>query len=297
MPVPKRIRTRFTPSSAIEYEYRRSLLRLVHKWEDLYVGTVDPYIEQLVMERSLQLHGEAEPVRKDGWSQNLDTMMDRLKMNMEAVRDEERMRVSALDIGQKSSEWHDKKWRSSMTEVIGVRPFASDTGTMELLNAFADDNITLIMNLEEYTYSDIHHIVSSGVSTGRRHENIRRDIISRTDLDAGVFRKVENRAKLIARDQVAKLNGQINMQKQLQAGVELYIWHNVDDERVRASHDVMEDKICRWDDATVYKDDLTDKRWKKRSSINGVEKHPAEDYQCRCFAEPLIVDLYDDIYD
>ena len=103
------------------------------------------------------------------------------------------------------------------------------------------------------------------------------------------LRKVENRAKLIARDQVSKLNGEIAQLRQRNIGIERYYWRTMTDERVRPEHQSMDGLMCRWDDPSVYSADKG-KTWKPRTG-DMVRLHPSEDYQCRCYADPVFDEL------
>jgi len=110
----------------------------------------------------------------------------------------------------------------------------------------------------------------------------------------------KNRAKLIARDQTAKLNGALNRARQQSIGVEEYTWKTVRDQRVvgnpsglyptgskaHSNHHIMEGLRCRWDDASVYSDD-GGKTWKQRTG-EMPKNHPKDDIQCRCHAAPII---------
>jgi uncharacterized protein with gpF-like domain len=80
--------------------------------------------------------------------------------------------------------------------------------------------------------------------------------------------------------------------RQTELGVSKYIWRTSRDERVRESHRAMEGRTAVWDDPAVYLDDEGDRH--PRSGIGGVELHPGEDFQCRCFAEPVLEDLLPD---
>ena len=82
-------------------------------------------------------------------------------------------------------------------------------------------------------------------------------------------------AKLLARDQIAKLNGDITQQQQQDAGVVEYVWSTSGDSRVRPSHAALNHKRFRWDDPPVV-DEKTGRRC-----------HPGKDYQCRCCALPV----------
>lgn len=77
------------------------------------------------------------------------------------------------------------------------------------------------------------------------------------------------RANLIARDQILKLNGQINRQRQLAAGITQYTWSTSKDERVRDEHADLEGSVQSWD-------------------APPPPGHPGQDYQCRCTAIPIM---------
>jgi SPP1 gp7 family putative phage head morphogenesis protein len=85
----------------------------------------------------------------------------------------------------------------------------------------------------------------------------------------------ESHARMLARDQVAKLNGQLAQEQQRDAGVTEYIWRSMDDSRVRKRHKELDGQRFRWSEPPVV-DERTNRR-----------EHPAGDYQCRCFAEPI----------
>jgi SPP1 gp7 family putative phage head morphogenesis protein len=90
------------------------------------------------------------------------------------------------------------------------------------------------------------------------------DIMSeRTDV-------TDSRARLIARDQTAKLNGELTQIRQQDLGVESYVWRTVGDERVRDTHEENDGQTFAWSDPPAE------------------TGHPGEDYQCRCWAEPIL---------
>ncbi len=85
-----------------------------------------------------------------------------------------------------------------------------------------------------------------------------------------------SRAELTARDQTLKLYGQIQQERQQNAGVERYIWTTSLDERVRPDHADLDGSIQRWDDPPIV-----DRRTGRRG-------HPGFDYQCRCSAVAVL---------
>ena len=81
----------------------------------------------------------------------------------------------------------------------------------------------------------------------------------------------ENRARLIARDQTSKFNGQLTQLRQQELGITSYIWTTSKDERVRSTHRVLDGKTFTWE---------------KGSKIG----HPGQEINCRCIAQPIIID-------
>ena len=114
------------------------------------------------------------------------------------------------------------------------------------------------------------------------------------------FKVSDNRAKVLARDQTAKMNTSISSIRQRDIGIDMYIWRTVQDSRVvgtpggkypkgtnlHKNHYIMEGKFCRWDDPTVYSDDQG-KTWRKRTQ-NMPKNHPGDDIMCRCRPEAVI---------
>jgi len=73
----------------------------------------------------------------------------------------------------------------------------------------------------------------------------------------------------------------------------MYIWSTSGDERVRGdpsgfypdarfSHYHLDDKLCRWDDSSVYSED-GGRTWKDRPA-SWCQLHPGVDFNCRCTA-------------
>lgn len=114
------------------------------------------------------------------------------------------------------------------------------------------------------------------------------------------FKVSDGRAKVLARDQTSKMNTSLTQKRQTQLGIEWYVWKTVEDERVvgrpgglypkgtklHRNHYIMQGKICKWDDPTVYSDD-GGKTWKPRTE-EMPQNAPGQDIMCRCRAAPYI---------
>ena len=126
----------------------------------------------------------------------------------------------------------------------------------------------LIKTIPSESLGRMRDIVLDGYRNGKTTTNIVKEILRE-------YSMTRRHAQLIARDQIAKLNGEIAKKQQQDAGVEEYEWSDSRDERVRTRHHDLNGKRFRWDDPPVV-DERTGRRC-----------HPGGDYQCRCVALPV----------
>lgn len=104
---------------------------------------------------------------------------------------------------------------------------------------------------------------------GEHVETIARALMEDVDVSA-------SRARLIARDQTLKLNGNLTQARHEAAGITRYEWVTSQDERVRPGHVELNGREFDWQHPPVV-----DPR-------SGRRAHPGGDYQCRCVANPVI---------
>lgn len=90
----------------------------------------------------------------------------------------------------------------------------------------------------------------------------------------------ENHAKLISRTETSKAHAALTQARSEATGLNWYIWHTSEDERVRSSHRIMDDVMCRYSDAP-HPEALAGEK-----DAGGYS--PGNIYNCRCFAEPVI---------
>lgn len=162
-----------------------------------------------------------------------------------------------------------KEWKRAIKATLGIdirEDYYLGDFYVEQLQKWIDENVSLIKTIPEDTLDKMRDIVYDGFTNGKTTTRIVKEI----QKAYGVNRR---RAELIARDQTAKLNGQIQKAQQQDAGITEYVWSSTGDERVRSSHKELNGKTFSWDDAPVNSD--------------GRKCHPGEDYQCRCIARPV----------
>lgn len=142
----------------------------------------------------------------------------------------------------------------------------------EVISLATEQNAQLIRSIASQHINAIAGIVYENVMAGNRPREIEAAIRS--------YGVTKSRAKLIARDQTAKVLSSISRARQQDAGFEFFKWDTSHDERVRASHKEAQNRVTKYG-VGVY-------RWDDPPVIHGEKLTPGMDYQCRCVALPVL---------
>lgn len=149
--------------------------------------------------------------------------------------------------------------------VVGIAP--KSRRYLAMTREFRKQNVSLIKSVAGEALDRLGTILEKAPQ-GQRVEVLAKRLQETFDVS-------KSKARLIARDQTLKLNGQIQKEAQRAAGIDSYIWTTVSDERVRDRHRDLDGTVQLWSDPPVVSDD-------------GRREHPGGDYQCRCFAVPVL---------
>lgn len=144
----------------------------------------------------------------------------------------------------------------------GARP---NTGEGDRITEWVAENVSLIKDLADKPLREIEQLVTRAQAAGNRHETLAREISDRLGI-------ADDRAKLIARDQIGKLNGRISADRHQRMGLTRFRWRGVLDARERPEHRALEG---------------TEWPYIKPPS----EGLPGEPIQCRCHDEPIFDDV------
>ncbi len=132
---------------------------------------------------------------------------------------------------------------------------------------------SLIKGITDDLAKRVTDVVLNGARTGQRSIDMAKELQKRFKISA-------RRSKLIARDQLASFNANLNKVRQKQVGVKKYVWSTSLDERVRGnpSGKYPNAKPSHWArEGKVYS-------WSKPPS----DGHPGEPINCRCVARAII---------
>jgi SPP1 gp7 family putative phage head morphogenesis protein len=157
---------------------------------------------------------------------------------------------------------------------LDVEPMMHDRGLSPWLQNVVDENVGLIRSIPLKKIESFKNGLVALITADAPYGDIKKLINDH-------FSGVGVNARLIARDQVGKLNGRINQYRQQSLGAKRYIWRGSKDERERKDHLRLEGKTFSWDKPPVT------------NRGTGARNHPGQDYQCRCRAEMVLSDILD----
>lgn len=192
----------------------------------------------------------------------------------------------------------DKQFQKQLQNGIGVSFQTDASWWSDTKTTWAGNNYNLIVSNARNYVNQINNLAEQAVVNGWSPKQLQEQIKKASN---GLSDK---KCRLLARDQIGKLQGQVAEAQMEEIGLEMYIWDTSGDERVRGnpagkyptavpSHYVMDGLLCRWDDATVYSKD-NGKTWINRPA-NAVKLHPGRDIQCRCVALAYIPELLSEV--
>ena len=145
-------------------------------------------------------------------------------------------------------------------EVPWLNAVGLEPSVRQHIEDFTDINTSLIVNVTRETANKVALLAQNAIDFGDTPDQLTAKIRAASEDFAG------RRARVIARDQVGKLQGQIAETRMKEAGVSKYEWMDVGDNRVRPKHEALNGEIRTWDQSPK----------------------PGEEIQCRCQAIPIL---------
>lgn len=170
--------------------------------------------------------------------------------------------VIARVFGDRTAGWNTQKYDTPVGNLVGLNAGLSSAQQKDMLDGWVAENVSLITNANTEQLARIEAAVLRASRSGAGGKELRQEI-------AGALGATKSRVNLIARDQIGKLNGQLDRAKQTGAGIDSYRWRTSADERVRPEHAAREGQTFSW----------------KNPPPGG---HPGQAVRCRCTAEPAI---------
>ena len=249
---------------AAERSYQKQLVAINKIFYDKVREIIIPQLPHLV--------SQAKSLRPDSVDSRLDAAwVDQLKQLTDSTYIDYQSTVTPNKISNITSEQADKislmnkeQFVKTIQSSLSVNPIMQEPYLETQLKVFQNQNVDLIGKLGSDQKERVQQTLYSNLSQGNGIEKIQQEL----EKSEGIG---ENRARLIARDQTNKFNGQLTQLRQQELGITSYVWTTAQDERVRPTHKVLDGEVFTWE---------------KGPKIG----HPGSEINCRCIAQPVITD-------
>lgn len=213
----------------------------------------------------------ADAMVKDAWPEEITRAFITLSQKwstpqfLKAANDTAKVYVDRLNQNNR------RKFQRQM-KGVGIDAFGQSPEVENILAASIADNTRLIKSIPEQYLTNVESVVFSNMRAGLRPSAIVNQLSDQ-------FGVTKNRAKLIARDQTSKANGELSKQRQIDTGFEFFKWQTAEDVRVRDPHAKLAKRdigfgpgVYRWDNPP--------------KNDKGVPIIPGQEIQCRCISIP-----------
>ncbi len=205
-----------------------------------------------------------DALRSDGLSDDVVTAFNALRTSIRnlSTKTDGVLRIGVQDFGNKTAQFNDAKYDDPLMHLIGIGDVSANI-EQSILSGWVTENTQLVRNMNVEQTGKLETLFLRSLRDGSRSAQV----VGEVATILGPSGQNINRARLIARDQIGKLDGQLSRQKQTEAGIQGYVWRGALDGRERPSHVAREGIHFDWDDPPP-------------------DGHPGQPVQCRCSAEP-----------
>lgn len=263
----RRVLPRQARPDAIRLEYWKAIVRVaVEPARAIVAREVFPLLPRLVEEAKRE---RGDSVRFDASGRNTSEAVKRAARKFAEVMRPRELEALADQFAKRTSDFNRAQLRAQVRAATGVDVIRAEPYLAPKVEAFTVENVGLIRTVPERYFSEIESITIRGVRSGMLARDLERELIERGNVS-------EERAALIARDQIGKFYGDLNATRQQDLGVDRYVWRSVHDNRVRSEHEERDGNVYAWTPAAASGE----------VEYLPPDEQPGQPIQCRCFAEP-----------
>lgn len=241
-------------SRKLELDYTRVLLAIVDDMHTEAVKALMPLIEQPSV-------GDSKRIVNDGLFSDFKSAFsktaDTIKAKVSGIAETLAKTVVSKQGQQSDSQLSDMILRQTGIDFSGLM---SDSVLKEAVDEAVAANISLIKSIPQQYLDRVEQAVMASLQAGTLNATLADDLLKIEGI-------TKNRAKLIARDQLGKINSRLAQIRQQSLGITHYYWSTSLDERVRDKHRRWEGDLIAWDNPPP-------------------DGHPGQAIQCRCTAIP-----------
>lgn len=194
------------------------------------------------------------------------SMLELLRQKWQTLRTEQ----IASNVTEQVNRANRQKFMSQVNQATGIdiETLVREENLTEIVALQRQKQKILIKSIPEEFLKSVEVVVTNGLANGLRPEEIARQLKGIKGISS-TFGKLENRVKMIARNEIATMNGNLTKARAQNAGITKAIWVTSRDERVRDCHRVRDGKEFELSKG-LY------------SACDGKTLLPGQDFNCRC---------------
>lgn len=248
-------------SKKTEVEYYKALLSISHLCQKGVKDDIEPMLA-FNMGDSIEIH------IGDGIFSSVKNALENLKNKITNSIDLIAAQL-ATQIVLKQKKASDKQIGEMLYKSTGLdfTGLMRDEDLQDAVDSAVAANVSLIQSIPKQYLDKVEAAVLDGIQTGKRSDEIKKSILE-------IGHSTDSRAKLIAVDQLGKINGRLAQIRQQKLGITHYTWSTSYDERVRHTHRLRNGLIFAWNDPPS-------------------DGHPGIPIRCRCVPMPYTAHLFD----
>lgn len=239
-----------------------------------YLSDIIPFIKELKRITEEILYPQIENIiatskserpKLDSFSDDIESLMEKMRLKFFKNYSDAQISFFAKRAAERLENFNAKEFEKQFKRVLNIDLHRVEPWLSSEIKGFVSQNVSLIKSIPDQYFNRVEQSVLRGIQSGKLTSAIKEEIQQ-------AYSVSESRATLIARDQIAKFNGNLTELRQKSVGVSKYIWSISLDERVRPDHAEKEGNVYYWNDPPAD------------------TGHPGQDFQCRCSALPVFDD-------
>ncbi len=230
-------------------------------------AVVWPELRASVLPLLEQEDRRADGLRNDDLSDAMRVSLAKMSVKLRDALSDDDIAEMTVRAGRGVDRAHRADFYRRLAKATGVNALVGEPFRGAMIQQWSQRNTDLIRSIRDSVVPGIRKDIDAAFVSGARHE-----VLRKRWREQGLplnFGTLEGSTKVIARDQIASLNGPLTQARQQAVGIRHYIWRASGDERVRDLHDEYNGQRFSWDDPPE-------------------DGHPGEAVQCRCVAEAVI---------
>jgi SPP1 gp7 family putative phage head morphogenesis protein len=249
---------RYRPPTLIESDYAARLVGVVDKMRAAAHHLTDA-LPQLLR----------HDVRTDEHpGQQARTLMDRVRHDVEQAAPDSHVEHLAGEFARRVSLHQGAQLQQQAKAALGIEAPTVDRTIPSVIQGFVHENVSLVRKLKGSALDNLETIITRAVANNASIDDVAKEISDR-------FGMADRHARLIAEDQIARVDSAISEARHRELGISRFYWTSMRDSLVRPEHDTL-------DNGRPYSYDNP-----PAEGLPGRARRP----RCRCVAVPVWEDL------